>query len=200
MPIRNGFKVVVMGNGHKVAAYLYAQPCSGGTRALGKVLFLDCQNGKCWKKHPRLVSHSSCLPHPHPLDTSQFLQHHSLEGAFTIGGATPRKEAGGWNPNTGRHGAQGAFHSSSSPEAPHPLGAGGPPGSGGCGPVQRGAGTQACGAGLIGRHISPSSVAPRQSIWEPRLQGCASSPGHQGLRGIESACSFCNLYFILVYK
>jgi len=56
------------------------------------------------------------------------------------------------------------------------------------------------GQGSLASTSLPALSAPQQSIWEPRLQGCASSPGHQGLRGIESACSFCNLYFILVYK
>jgi len=46
----------------------------------------------------------------------------TLEGAFIIGGLTRRKEAGCGNPITRRHGAQGTFQSSSSPEAPHPLG------------------------------------------------------------------------------
>ena len=119
-----------------------------GTRALGKVLFLDCQGGKCQKKHPRLVSHSFFLPYPCPLDTSQLLQHHSRRVLSSIGGVTLRKEAGGGNPNTRRHGAHGAFQSSSSPEAPHPLGAvgvvlvqGDPPGSGGCGLQQKGTGS-----------------------------------------------------------
>ena len=93
------------------------------------------------------MSHSFFLPYPCPLDTSQFLQHHFVEGAFIIGGVTLRKEAGGGNPITWRRGAQGAFRSSSSPEAPRPLRAVGvvslqedPPGSGGCGLVQRGTG------------------------------------------------------------
>ena len=106
-------------------------------------------------------------------------------GCFHHRWGDPKEEAGGGNPITWRHGAQGLSRALPA-QTPRPLGVvgvvslqEGPPGSGGCGPVQRGAGTQACGAGLIGRHISPSSVAPRQSIWEPRLQGCASSPGHQ---------------------
>ena len=42
--MNKGFKVVVMSNGHKVAACLYALALvMGGTRTLGKVLFLDCQ-------------------------------------------------------------------------------------------------------------------------------------------------------------
>ena len=68
------------------------------------------------------MSHTVFLPYPYALDTSQFL-HPSVESAFTIGGVTLRKEAEGGNPITWRHAAQGAFHSSSSPEAPHPLGA-----------------------------------------------------------------------------
>ena len=70
----------------------------------------------------------ACVPFllpsfPRPLETSQFLQYHSMEGAFIIGGVILRKEARGGNPITWRHGAQGAFQSSSSPEALHPLGA-----------------------------------------------------------------------------
>ena len=86
-------------------------PClvTGGTKALGKVLFLDCQSDTCQKKHPRLVSHSFFLPYPFPLDMSQCLQHHSVAGAFIIDGVTLRKEAGSGNLTIRRHGAQGAF-------------------------------------------------------------------------------------------
>ena len=132
-----------MGNGHKAAACLHAPTLvTGGTRALGKVLFLHCQLQFNVPEAPK-----ACLPFllpslPYPLDTSQFLQHHSVEGAFLIGGVTLRREAGGGNPTTWKCGTQGAFQSSSSPEAPHPLGAVGvvslqedPPGSGGCGLV-----------------------------------------------------------------
>ena len=66
----------------------------------------------------------------------------------STGAATERKEAGGGNLTIRRHGTQGAFQSSSSAEAPHPLGAGGVVslqedllGSGDCGWVQRGTGT-----------------------------------------------------------
>ena len=101
----------------------------------------------CQKKYPKLVSHSFFLPYAYPLDTSQFLQHHSVKGALIIGGVTLRKEAGGGNRITWKHGVQGAFQSSSSPVAPHPLGAVGVvslqedlPGSGCCGPLHRGTG------------------------------------------------------------
>ena len=67
-----------------------------------------------------------------------------------IGGVTLRKEVGGGNPSTRRHGANGAGQSSSSPEAPNPLGAGvivslqaDPPGSGGRGLMQRRTGSPA---------------------------------------------------------
>ena len=62
----NGFQVVVMGSGHKVAVCLYAQLVTGGTSALGKVLLLDCQSEKCQKQHLRLVSHSSSFLTPVP--------------------------------------------------------------------------------------------------------------------------------------
>ena len=138
-----------MENGHKVAACLYAQlwllrepePC-------GKSCSWIVMSGKCQKKHLKLVSHSFFLPYPCPLDTSPFLQHHSGESALIRRWRTLRKEAGGRNPTTRRHGAHRVFQSSSSPEAPHPLGAVAivslqedPPGSGGCGPGQRGAGS-----------------------------------------------------------
>ena len=58
VPTSNGFKAVVMINGHEVAACLYAQLLTGGTRALGKVLFLDCQLGwKVPKETPK-----ACVP------------------------------------------------------------------------------------------------------------------------------------------
>ena len=46
------------------------------------------------------MSHTVFLPYPYALDTSQFL-HPSVESAFTIGGVTLRKEAGGENTITG---------------------------------------------------------------------------------------------------
>ena len=126
----------------------------------------------------------------------------------STGAATERKEAGGGNLTIRRHGTQGAFQSSSSPEAPHPLGAVGvvslqedPPGSGGCGPVQRGAGPQALGAGLVGWHHLPTPLSPDSPPTGPRLPGLQArggSPGHQGLKGMESALSFCTLCFVSV--
>ena len=101
----------------------------------------------CQKKHPRLVSHPFFLPYPIPWTHPSSCTTTLGKVLSSIGGATLRKEAGGGNPTTRRHGAHGAFQSSSSPEAPHPLGAVGvvslqedPPGSGGCGLMQRGAG------------------------------------------------------------
>ena len=68
-----------------------------GTRALGKVLFLDCQLERNVPEETPKACIPSLLPSlPHPLDTS-------------IGGATLRKEAGGGNPTTRRHGAHGLF-------------------------------------------------------------------------------------------
>ena len=54
------------------------------------------------------MSHTIFLPYPYALDTSYFL-HPSVESAFIIGGVTLRKEAGGGNTITWRHGAQGGF-------------------------------------------------------------------------------------------
>ena len=177
---------------------------TGGTVALGKVQFLDCKSGKCQEKHPRPVSHSFFLP-PSPGQTPIPLTPTLWRVVSSIGGRTPRKEAGGGNPNTMRHGALGAFQISSSPEAPHPSGAVGmislqedPLDLEVVGPCRGEQARQVHGAGLIGWYILPSSVSPMTVYpWEPslpRLQGCASSPGHQGLRGTESTFSFRNLY------
>ena len=66
----------------------------------------------------------------------------------SIGGVTLKKEAGGGNSTARRHGAHAAFRSSSSTQAPHPLGAVGIVslqedllGSGGHEPMQRGMST-----------------------------------------------------------
>ena len=124
-------------------------------------------------------------------------------------GVTQKNQPGDGNPNTRRHGAYGVFQSSSSPEAPHPLGAVGivslqedPLGLEVVGRCRGEQARQVHGAGLIGWYILPSSISPMTvHPWEPslpRLQGCASSPGHYGLREIQSASSFYNLYFVLV--
>ena len=55
----------------------------------------------CQKKHPRLASHSFVLLYPYPLDTSQFLQHHSAEGAFIIDGVTLRRKLEVGTPSPG---------------------------------------------------------------------------------------------------
>ena len=98
----------------------------------------------------RRNTHSSCVPfffltpvpwtHPNSCNTTLGRM------LSSIGGRTQRKEAGGRNPTSRRHGAHGAFQSSSSPEAP--LGAVGVVSlqedlseSGGCGAMQRGAGS-----------------------------------------------------------
>ena len=147
---------------------------TGRTRSVGKVLFLDCPlHWMCQKKHERFVLPSFILPYPYPLDTSEFLQHHSLEVAFTRKWGDPKEGAWSRNPNTRRHGALGAFQSSSSPEAPHPLGAVGvvlvqenPPGSGGCGLQQRGTGSP----GPCGRaHWLAHTPQPHQPHDSPSL-------------------------------
>ena len=75
--------------------------------------------------------------------------------------------------------------------------AGGPPGSGDCGLVQRGTGSpgpwRVAGAHCL--DTLPSSRSPTTvQLGDPsllRLQGRDSSPGTQGLRGMESAVFFC---------
>ena len=119
-----------------------------GTRALGKVLFLDCQLERNVPEETPKACIPSLLPSlPHPLDTSQFLHHPSGEGAFLHRWGDPKEGGWRWEPHHQETWSPRAFQSSSSPEAPHPLGAVGvvslqedPPGSGGCGLMQRGAG------------------------------------------------------------
>ena len=115
---------------------------TGGTRALGKVLFRDCQSGKCQKQHLRLVSHSFSFLIPVPWTHPSFCNATLGRVLSSIGGVTLSKEVGGGNPSTRRHGTHGAFQSSSSSEPPHPFSSVGVVslqedllGSGGCGPV-----------------------------------------------------------------
>ena len=102
----------------------------------------------CQRKHPRLVSHSFFLPYPYPLDKSQFLQSHSVEGAFIHRWGDPKESAWRWEPQHQETWSLGGFSKLFQPRGStsfgcsrHSFTAGGPPGSGGCGPVQRGAGT-----------------------------------------------------------
>ena len=116
-----------------------------------------------------------------------------------IGGATLKKEVGGGNPTPGDRSPWGFSKlfqprcSTSFGCSRHSFTARGPPGTGGCGPMQK-TGHQVHGAGLIGWHTLPSSVSPvTVHPWEtslPGLQGCASSPGHQSLRGTELTFTF----------
>ena len=162
---------------------------TGGTRALGKVLFLDCQLESnvleeiCKVYVPyRLSPLPLCpghIPVPAPLCGKCF--HHRW--------GDPKEGSWRWEHHHWRHGAQGACQSSSSLGAPPPLGTVGVvslqevlPVSGSCGPVQRGTGMTSPWAGLIGWHILPTSLSPRtvqpSDSSLPRLQGCGSSPGH----------------------
>ena len=162
---------------------------TGGTRALGKVLFLDCQLesnvleeiGKVYVPY-HLPSLSLCpghVPNPAPLCGRCF--HHRW--------GDPKERRWRWEPHHLEMWSPGAFQSSSSLEAPPPLGAVGIVSlqevlsvSGSCGPVQRGTGTPSPWAGLIGWHILPTSLSPRtlrpRDSRLPRLQGCGSNPGH----------------------
>ena len=108
------------------------QSCCYGKRPQGGSMFLGHDPGY-WRNQslresavPGLSVRMECarrnsqgvcpIPsYPFALDTFQFPQHQSVEGALIIGGLTLRKEAGG--------GSRGTFQSSSNPEAPHPLGA-----------------------------------------------------------------------------
>ena len=138
----------------------------GGTRALGKGLFLDCQSGKCQEKHPRPVSHSFFLP-PSPGQIPVPLTPTLWRVLSSIDGVTVKKEPRDGNPNTRRRGAHGAFQSSSSPEAPHPAGAVGvvslqedPLDLELVGPCRGEQARQVLGAGLIGWYILRAPSAP----------------------------------------
>ena len=119
---------------------------------------------------PRPVSHSFFLP-PSPGQIPVPLTPTLWRVLSSIDGVTVKKEAGGGNPNTRRHGAHGAFQSSSSPEAPHPAGAVGmvslqedPLHLEVVGPCRGEQARQVHGAGLIGWYILPAPSAPWLSI------------------------------------
>lgn len=170
--------------------------CLRGTRALAQVLLLDCRfQWNMPEETPK--AHSVFLPYPNALDPSQFLQHHSVEGAVITGGAIPRKGAGG-----GTQGLPDALPAG----PPRPLGAAGvvsahedPPGSGGCRPGQRAAGPQAHGAGLIGWHHLPPASAPtvHPGTQAAQASGTWRQPRSQGLRE-RSALFLCTCCSVLV--
>ena len=71
-----------------------------GTRALGKVLFLDCQLERNVPEETPKACIPSLLPSlPHPLDTSQFLHYHSGEGAFLHRWGDPKEGGWRWEPH-----------------------------------------------------------------------------------------------------
>ena len=154
----------------------------------------------CQKKHPFFLC-PILLPYPCPLDTSQFLQHHSGEGAFIHRWEDPKE--GSWRPKP-------HLQETWSPRGFSELFQ--PRGSFGCGRCSFTAGglvwiwrlwdhaersrlTRSMGQGSLAGTLSPARSAPWQSII-----GNQVCPGHQGLRGIESEFSFYNLYFVLVYR
>ena len=186
-----------MGNGHKAAAFLHAQLGYLGNQSLRKVVFLGCQGE--WsvpEERPKglCLVPSSPLPftprrNPSPSKTA------ALRALSSIGGVTLRKEVGGGNPTTRRHGDQVTFQNSSSPE-------GGPffgwtrLGLAFEGPTWiwrlwftcRGDQALQVQGGLICWHVLTSSLSFRTvQPWDPsllRFQGCDTSPSLQGVRGI----------------
>ena len=119
----------------------------------------------------------------------------------SVSGMTLRKDAGGGNPATRSHGAQGTLQSSCSPETPPSFwgtrvgsAAGGSPGSGDCGLMQTGTGgPDPWGGGLFAWHTLPSTLTPGQpspGSQPAQTPGVWHSPGPQGLRGTESAVLF----------
>ena len=158
-------------------------------RALGKVLFLDCQlEWNVPEETPK-----ACIPFLLPsLPLSP--GHNPIPATPLCGGCfhhrwgDPKEGSWRWEPYHLETWSPGAFQTSSSPEAPRPLGAVGvvsvqedPPGSGGHGLVQRGTGSpgpwgRAC---PIGWHVLPSSLSPKTvHPRDPRLGDYGSSPSH----------------------
>ena len=149
------------------------------------------------------------LPYPCPLDTSQFLQRHSGEGAFIHRWGDPKQgrwrweaqHQETWNPRGFSEFFQLRASTSFSRRS---FTAGGPAWIWRLWARVEEQAHPVYAAGLIGWHTLPSSVSPMTvHPWEPslpRLQGCDSSPGHQGLRGIELTFILCNLYLVLVCR
>ena len=124
-------------------------------------------------------------------------------GTCPLSGVTLRKEAGGGNPTTRRHGARGTLQSSSSPETPPSFG--GTRFSAAAGGSHR---IWRPGWGADWLAYPPQRPQPQDSpAWGPSLlrpQGRDASPGPQGPRGTESAAllSFflsCYVYFEFEY-
>ena len=124
-------------------------------------------------------------------------------GTCPLSGVTLRKEAGGGNPTTRRHGARGTLQSSSSPETPPSFG--GTRFSAAAGGSHR---IWRPGWGADWLAYPPQRPQPQDSpAWGPSLlrpQGRDVSPGPQGPRGTESAAllSFflsCYVYFEFEY-
>ena len=139
----------------------------------------------CQKKHPGLVSHSFFLPYPYPLDTSQFLQHYSVEGTLIIGG----EEIWRWELHHLETWSRGGFSKLLQPRGSTSFGCSRCSlTAGGCQDlvvVGRCIGElayQVHGAGLISWHILPSSLSPKtvhpRDPSLPRLQGYGSVPDH----------------------
>ena len=139
----------------------------------------------CQKKYPKLVSNSFFLPYPYPLDTSQFLQHYSVEGTLIIGG----EEIWRWELHHLETWSQGGFSKLLQPRGSTSFGCSRCSlTAGGCQDlvvVGRCIGElayQVHGAGLISWHILPSSLSPKtvhpRDLSLPRLQGYGSVPDH----------------------
>ena len=152
----------------------------------------------CQRKHPRLLFHSFFLPYPYPLDKSQFLKHHSAEGAVICRYGDSKKDAGGGSLSPEDMETRGLFKSLSAWRLHCPLGAvglhlpqKGPLASGGCGSVQRGMGISGPKGGFVGWRILPSSIRPRQSICETQAFPGSRSQWPEGNR--------VSIFFFLIF-
>ena len=189
-----GFTVVVMGNGHKVAACLYAQLwLLGEPEPWGKhcswIVRVECARTNTQGLCPIPSSFLTPVSWTHPSSCNTTL----WSTLSPIAWATLRKETGGGTPPPGDRSPRG-FSKLFQPRGSTSFG---------CSRRSFTAGGSswiwrlwawAEGSRLtwtMGQAHPPQLHQPRDSPSLgnklPRLQGCDSSPGHQGLRGIESA-------------
>ena len=123
VPVSKGFQVVVVGIGHKAASCVYAPALvTGGTGALGKVLFLDCQlEWNVPEETPK-----ACVPF-RPPSLPLCPGHIPVPATPLCGGCChhrwgdPKEGSWRWAPQHLETWSPGSFPA----RAPHPLGAGG---------------------------------------------------------------------------
>ena len=141
-------------------------PAYWGSQSLGESPVPGLSEGKVPGETPKACD-PFILPSPIPWTNPSCFNTHSVEGGFIHRWGDPKEGGWRWEPQHQETWSPRGFSKLFQPRGPtsfrcsrRSFTAGGPPGSGGCGPLPRGAGTPGRSMGSLAGTSSPAPSAP----------------------------------------